>query len=187
MAAALQPAIGKEITYTTQWGTLRDSDVPVCTINGSNFVLFHQPIGGDVGNTEIDLEGYNLVILDPVTAGKNVVIRATHIIVLSHITAISGQVQIKAEGKCIDLGSKIRGRQDPDISGKLGVHSSAILEDRLDLITFLFREAAAEEDGKKCVEALAKCYDAIQDPYGEREQETNDIPEVLTFFGLLGA
>lgn len=176
------PAPAEGIRINTHY--YRTEKYDVCEINGSKFAIFFKSLTSDNGDVYLDLGDYNIILLAPIEAQKNVKINGITVVAMDVIRAKTGTVEVKANRKFVNLGGEIRSVSDALLDGKLGVYSFGIIEERLDRIKALFQNGRAALNGPFVVDGLTEVFDAIDDPAAESESDTVKMSDVFKFFAI---
>jgi hypothetical protein len=153
----------------------------VCEINGSKFALFSKHIESTM-SISLDMSDYNVVLLAPLQAEKNISVKAVSVIVLTTLNAKNGKSEISASGKSILLGGGVISDLENTISGDKGVTTCGCIKERWEMILGEFKEGISNKHGPTIVDALVHTYDAIVDPL--EENEDIDISKAFAFFNI---
>lgn len=158
----------------------------LCEINGSLFAIFNKAILGQ--NIELDCGDYNVILLQPLQAHKNITIQAITVIALSRINARNGTLTIESTNKCIVLGAKLASKEPPFIQANGGVYefdvSREVRQEIVESFTQAFTKKKSEESGPLLVEGLATIFGAIQDRMSGEESDQIRYADALKFFNV---
>lgn len=165
------------LTLRTQIAHRQQYDVFV--VNNQNFAIVHEPLSSQ-GTLTVDLTDYNVILLAPIEAEKDISVMAQTIIVMSNVTSHQGQSKLLATGRLFVLGAEIKSRGDNLISGDMGIDLLPAILERKEYICQEMKEGLERNDPNQIVDALVEIVDAIKDPLGESEDYEIDLLESLS-------